>query len=119
MMTDQNFTMHRGDSRRLKITVTDAGGDPKPLTGASITWAMARDRTAPVLVQKTIAAGVTITNPSGGEFIVDIAPADTEDLDLLRSGSRSFYHEAQVTDSAGAVATVTTGTVTVLRDLIR
>lgn len=118
-MTDQNFSMYRGDSRRLIITVTDANGDPKPLTGSFIRWAMARDRAAPIAVQKITGDGITITDPAGGEFAVYIYPADTEDFDLPRSGSRSYYHEAEVTDSAGAVATVTTGTVTVLRDLIR
>lgn len=119
MMTGQDFTMYRGDSRRIKITVTDAAGDPKSLTGASIIWAMARDKSAPALVQKTTASGVAITNPAGGEFVVDLLPGDTEELDLPRSGTRSYYHEAQIVDSAGAVATVTTGTVTLLRDLIR
>lgn len=118
-MTDQNFTMHRGDSRKIKITVTDAAGEPKSLTGSFIRWAMARDSSAPILIQKITGDGVSVVDAPGGEFTVSIYPSDTEEFDLPRSGLRSFYHEAEVTDSAGAVATVTTGTVTLLRDLIR
>ena len=112
-MDQQNFEMFQGDSKDLVVTVSDAAGQPVDLTGASIKW-----RAAPAVdsavatISKATGSGIVITDAVAGEFTVSLVPADTQTLD------GEFYHEAQVTDAAGAVSTVLSGHLTILPALI-
>jgi hypothetical protein len=115
--SDQNVTMYSGDSRVLAFTITEANGTtPINLTGAVVAWACARKlsggfSTTPTL-SKEIGAGITIIAAIAGTLEVALAPADTASL------VGRYYHELQVTDAAGNVSTVATGTLTITKDLI-
>lgn len=106
--TDQNATIHAGDTVDINVTVTNpATGDPKNLTGATVQWAMYKAYKGTVVLTKDTDDGVTITDAADGELTISLEAADTEDVrpDI-------YAHEVEVTDSGGNVSTVTTGYIT-------
>jgi len=108
---NQNFEMYSGDTHHLDITVRDADGALMDLTGATIEWGL-YDQDGTVLVSKSTGSGITLTDPVNGVFRVTISPADTESLGGI------YRHEAQVTDLADQVATVTRGRATIKPDIV-
>lgn len=97
-----------GDTLRITFTISDDDGNGKDLTGATVTWALAKRQGSTPLLTKT----ATLVTPASGICRVDIAPADTADL------AGSLYHELQVVDAGGDVSTVTYGTFPVEKDSI-
>ena len=109
--TAQDWSMHKGDSKDITVTVYDGDGATVTLTGATIVWGMATDYDETAIVTKTTAAAdITI---SGSDFSFSLDPTDTSGL-----AAGQYYHEAQVTDSGGDVATVMTGVITLVEELI-
>lgn len=118
--TAQDFSITAGDSKLLQFTVTDAssGGVALDLTGSRIDWWLSRgtpDRFSktPVLQKSTSDGSIDIVSSLDGRFDITLVPVDTHTL-----SAGSYYHEAQIRDVFGNVATVTTGTVTINRQLI-
>lgn len=118
--TGQTIDHWCGDSRTITIPVLDAAGAAVNLAGATARWWMGKSASATgtnVYVQKATGSGITITSagsPATYTLNITLAPADTAGL---KPGS--YYHEAEVVDVSGNVATVTTGTFTLERDLVR
>lgn len=111
---NQNFEMHKGDTRTVTVTVTDDDDQAVNLTGATVKWAVANTPTSATLISKqTGGSGISITNATGGVFVITLVPADTSSL-----SARTYYHEAQVTDAAGVVSTVLIGKLKLIEDLI-
>lgn len=105
-MTKRNQTIDdyvSGDSLRINVPVVDADGDPFPLTGSTVRWVLARRAGADPIIEKTTDDDVEITDPDGGELVVHLSGSETEDL------SGQWYHEAELTDPDGAVATLFSG----------
>lgn len=99
-MTGQTVTLWAGDSLTLLFTVTDAEGQPVDLTGGSARWWLGKNSKAigaNVYVKKT---GAISTNT----VEVSLLPADTE---TLKPGT--LYHECEVIDAGGNVATIAIG----------
>ena len=97
----------RGDSKTIKVTVTQPDGSVKDITGASVEWAMSpKHSTTSTLSKSTSSGGISITDAGSGKFEVSLDPSDTESLD-----GGQYEHEAEVTDSSGNVTTVLRGTV--------
>jgi hypothetical protein len=107
----QNVRMTSGDSRLLTVTVRDDTGVKHDLTGSSIRWQLAPRYGCDIVASKAVGSGVTITSALNGTFTVQLDPADTACL------CGEYRHEAEVTDSAGNVATVLSGTVTIRKDI--
>jgi len=110
MTTD--FEMFSGDSKNLVVTVKDKSEAAVDLTGASISWGLARSEYASADITKSIGSGVTLTNTLNGEFEITLDPTDTSGL------VGSFYHEAQLIEASGDVSTVLSGKVIITKDLI-
>ena len=118
---NQNLSMVRGDTRTIRIRVTDKAGAPINLSGATARWWMgtSADRTKPVHVRKaTGGQGLTIeTEAEGGvtyyALVIVLAPADTAEVP-----PGTWFHEAEVTDASNNVGTVTQGSFTLRADLI-
>ena len=108
----KNFTMYSGDSKDIRIDVTDADGEPANLaTPVAVRWQLARSATQEPLISKSLEDG-EITMDGASSFIVTLAPEDTIEL------SGKYYHEAEVILIGGIVATVVSGTARVLPALI-
>lgn len=110
-----DFTMFAGDSKRLQVTVVDDTGAVVDISGfPDIRWQMSRAVSRPALLEKALGAGIEIISGPAGRFDVMIDEPDTE---LLRQGS--YYHEAEVINVDSLVATVLSGSVTILPTLIK
>lgn len=107
-----NFSMTAGDHKTLIVDVVDQSGAAVVITGATIAWRAARSLGKSAVISKTTSSGITITDGPGGEFSVTLSPSDTNSL------VGNYYHEAQVTLSAGTILTVLTGTMKINKALI-
>lgn len=110
--TNQNFSMHSGDTQHLAFTVTNL---PVGMTlqdvGVEIRWSCAPSVAEEELLTKSIGSGIAVT--ALNTFLVSLEPADTEEIE-----GGAYYHEAEVIFANGAKKTVAIGTMTVVRDLI-
>ena len=112
------FPMKAGDTKRLYVTITDKTGNvPIDLTEATIKWSASRgtveqfSRTP--IISKTMGNGIEDVALFDGQFLVTLAPADTQAL------NGSYYFEVEITDAFGNVATPIFDTFTVTKDLIQ
>lgn len=101
-MTGQTVTLWAGDSLTLAFAVVDADGTAVDLTGGSARWWLgknnkATDANGGVYVKKTGSISTSTVE-------VTILPADTKDL---KPGT--LYHECEVIDASGNVATIAVG----------
>jgi hypothetical protein len=117
MPTSAEMTMVRGDTRLIRATFVDEAGGVLSLVGCTIRWWMAKTANGPSLLTKSIGSGVTVVNAAGGRFDVRIAPVDTANVVSIPPGD--YYHECEVIDSSGDVATVFAGKLTITKDLVR
>lgn len=105
-LRDQNVEITSGDDVTLEVTVLNTDGTAKVLTGATITWELSRRAGTAVKITKT----ATITGATTGIF--QVAVDSTGDL------SGDYYHEAEMTESGGAISTVMKGRVLINRDTV-
>lgn len=115
----QDWTMVAGDSRTLRFTITGDDGATAELSGAqSVRWGCVRrlangSFAAPPAVEKTLGNGIALNDPAGGIIEVTLSPGDTAAL----PGGR-YHHQLELTSAAGEVATLATGTLTLVPDLL-
>ncbi len=105
-LRDQPLDLVSGDDAMLEVTVLNIDGSAKVITGATITWELSRRAGTSAKVTKT----ATITDGTNGIF--QVAVDSTGDL------SGDYHHEAEMTESGGAVGTVMTGRVLINRDTV-
>ena len=108
--------LHRGQDATQPFVIEDADdgtdGSRKDLTGASVTFYVARRRSdhvrtgddAPLLTKDTAGGGVEITDATAGEVNVYLDAGDYADLT-----EETCWYELWVTDSAGDEAPVVAG----------
>jgi hypothetical protein len=97
---NQNFSVYSGVTKSIVVSVTKENNAPLDITGSQITWSFNN-------VLKTNANGITLTNPTQGEFTIHLDSNDTQNM------QGRYYHKAIVTDAIGNVSIVTTGKITV------
>jgi hypothetical protein len=104
------FTMFAGDTKQIRVTITDSAGDPVTLAGATVKYKIsARIRGEILVAKQTGGSGITV---SSNVATISLAPADTQSL------SGAFFHELEVTDTFGNVSTVFQDTINISKDLI-
>lgn len=74
----RNFDLFRGETFSFSGQVRDGNGDGVDLTGAALTWRMARPRCRLAEVELTSVAG-DITADAQGNWTVTIPASSTED----------------------------------------
>lgn|SRR5690606_34993416 len=102
----QDARMTSGDTKRLRVTITDSDGVEVDVTGATIIYVIADSQER---VRKATGDGITI---DGAVVTVTLDPADTAEL------AGVYAHEMQIVDGAGQVQTVFTGQMSIAKDLI-
>ena len=102
----QNIEIYAGDTVNINVTVfdSDSNGLRKNIAGSVISWVLFDPDDTGVMLTKTTADAITITDGLNGELVIPLVPADTE---TLTPGS--YRHEAEVTDASGNVSTAMTG----------
>jgi len=110
--TGQNITHWSGDDLIMRFTVKDADGAAVSLAGASATWWLAKNANsrldANILVKKSSVDDQQIWFDHPTSFWrvnVKLIPSDTEDV----PPNPNYYHECQVVDASGTVATIAVG----------
>ena len=119
-MASSNFTMVRGDTRVLTLTISQKGTSTAlDVTSATVkfTAKTSKDQIQKVF-QKTVGTGVVLTTPTEGVITVTIGPSDTSGV-VIPDGADSvkLYYDCQVTLSSGAVYTVASGVITLTKDV--
>jgi hypothetical protein len=112
-----SFCYVQGDDVLLRFAVTDENGDPANLTGTTVKFAAVKnERPQPMAAISTesspVTAIVTVTDLTGGLFEVEVDAADTADL------LGTYRFEAELTDTAGDIATVGRGLLVFRRGIV-
>lgn len=104
-----------GDDVRLEFTVTADDGTALDLTNMSIEWGLAKSPASSLILTKssTTVGEIEVVDAVSGRFDVILVPADTVDL-----GSKSLYHEVELTDVGGSEFTVFNGRLYVRETLV-
>jgi hypothetical protein len=119
MPSNQRLEIPRGDTRRFQVTVTDEAGLPVNLSGATIyftvrkKFASSADDTDAVF-QKSVGAGITITDAAAGVIALVIDPADSRSLPKI-----VLLYDLQVITAAGDTITPALGDVAINPDVTR
>lgn len=113
MHTD--LTLYRGDTERIRLTLTDPDGVPVDLTGATLSFTAKErigdeDDVAPLAVD-------VVDHPEAALGIGEIELA-AEATATLTPGAR-YQYDIQLTTAAGDVATLVSGRLKVLADVTR
>lgn len=113
-----NHKVVRGDTLDFKVTVKE-GATPMNLTGLLDAWMTAKSdithTDANAVFVKRLGTGITVTNATGGEMKVKVAPADTNSL----APGLKLYYDLQIKTSASDIYTLATGTLTIIADVTR
>lgn len=105
-LRDQPLDITSGDDVTLEVTVLETDDSAKDIAGATITWELSRRAGMNARVTKT----ATITGATTGVF--QVAVDSTGEL------AGEYYHEAEMTESGGAISTVMRGRVNISRDTV-
>lgn len=117
--TDFNLTMYRGDYMEWGGVIKDANDDPLDITGWDLWFTGKLDREDTDLAavfQLTIGAGITVADPTLGEYVIALEAADTDALTEL---STSLFCDLQTKDTADKPRTLRTGMLTVIGEITR
>lgn len=100
--------MVSGDTKTLRFTIANDGVPVDLSSAASIRCGLSKGSS--VLVEKTLASGITVSGDDNNIILVPLQPADTAPL-------KGVYRvEVEVIDGAGNVSTTTQGTLTIHKD---
>ncbi len=135
--TGQNFTIYAGDTATIFIPITDENGNPVDLTGAQrARWWLgkaAKSVGADVYLKKDSAATMLCDDgvvrnqveilrfeTDKWQLVIHINGADTETGGAtLIPKPAAYYHEAEVVDASGNIATVALGSGTIGPTIVR
>ncbi len=115
-MATVNLAMYRGDTALFPFAVSDSAGAYN-IAGASFWFTAKRtpcDIDASAVFQKTLASGITITNPAAGLGQVELAESDTSGLPCSRT---VLFYDLQMKTTTSKVYTLASGTLTVNPDV--
>lgn len=100
----KSISHYAGDSLVIAVTTKTTSGERVDLMNADISWVLAESVSSSPVLLKTVSGGdIVVTDAEQGEFEIKLVPTDTESL------SGSYYHEAEVVDSAGNESTIFVG----------
>lgn len=101
---NQNFNIYAGNTKKIIVTVKDDNDVALNLTNSSIKWGYSD-------VLKTTSSGISLSNPTGGEFTITLNPTDTQN----KNGT--FTHSCELTDAIGNVTTILIGSITIKKGM--
>lgn len=104
--------MFRGNTKKFNLTVTQ-GSTPVNLTGAGLWFTVRRCPGGTQVMQKSVGAGITLTDAAAGLARVTIDPADTTSLP---SAPISMAYDVEY-EAGGEVYTLVTGELVVHPDI--
>ena len=113
MTTQHSFSMYRGDTKSINLTVTDDDGVAVDLTGAEVwlTLKSAVTEADPGVLQKKVTSHTT---PLEGKTSITIDPADTDSV-----SPDDYLYDIQLKQAAGTISTLLQGAFKIRADITR
>jgi hypothetical protein len=113
-----NLEIEQGATFTKSFTVKQPGGTPVDLTGYTVRM-MARanyDDPAPLITLSTISppAGITLTDPDGGQFQIALTAAQTAALNFSK-----ILYDLEIVSGAGVVTRLLEGSVTLIKEVTK
>lgn len=113
MATQQTYSIYEGNDHVLAVQVANGSA---PMDLGSITaarfWLAKSVSASSAKVEKTLGAGITVTNAAQGQLEIVLSSEDTRAL------KGELYCELELVNATGKRATVMTGSVTVVPTVI-
>jgi len=100
----------KGDSAVLKVLVT-LNGVPVNIAGFSMRFLVKKnvlDGDAAALIEKTVAGGIVLTDPTNGKAEITLVPANT-----LSLGPTELVYAIKIKDGSGKIYTILEGPFTI------
>jgi hypothetical protein len=125
-MTATALTMRRGEHKKWLMTITESSV-AVDITDADVHFAARATYPAGNIVDDTDAvlymtnaAGITLTDPTNGQFELEIVHADTASLDIVTAAGVAYMYSVEyVPDNETEPIYVDSGTITILPDIVR
>lgn len=111
-MNADDFVVYTGNTKYLRVTLTDPDGSAHNLTGESINFVAKATKAGDALITKNLVSGIEVVNAAGGVLKVSLLPADTTNLT-----EGSYYYEIKVTSALNEPVTVLDGLMVVKKSL--
>lgn len=108
--TKRDFTIYAGDTLAIQGTVLDYTGSGVNITGCLLEWVLYKGAT--ILLSKSSGDGIFTKNALLGTYEIQLSESDTTIAPGL------YHHECEMTDLAGNVTTVQTGSLTVFQSRV-
>ena len=107
-----NFKIEQGATFNNTVTYKDASGNAINISGATITLKAKDNRSDTIFViNLSVGDGITLSNPSGGEFTISIPAATTADYTFNRAD-----YDLDITIS-GVVTRLLTGQIQIIKSV--
>src|SRR6185295_19810429 len=95
MAATANMSYYRGEDVDITVTMSPV----EDITGWSITFTVRKTfNVLPILIQKSVGSGITITDGPNGVFVIHVDSADTANLDV-----GAYHFDIQRTDVGNLV----------------
>lgn len=110
---NQDFALWQGEDGVLRVPVLDSAGEPKVLTGSTVTWkAWFSTVNSIASITKTTASGIALADSADTDdaIVITLAKADTSSLT-----PGVYYHECRVLDALSKEQVVFSGNMTLNR----
>lgn len=101
--TGQNIEVYQGKDRIIEVNIYDSAGAPLDISGCTFTWVLYKSTPYALLLTKTNADGIAITDAANGVIQITLVPADTQDL------LGDYKHEGEITTPLAKQDTIFTG----------
>lgn len=110
---NQDFDIWQGEDAVITVPVTDSAGDPKVLTGSTVTWKawFSKVDTA-AAISKSTADDIALVNSAGTDDAIQIALPKAATSGLTPG---KYYHECRVVGSDSKEQVVFEGEMTLHR----
>ncbi len=127
-VVNQEIRVYRGERKSWVGVVKDAAGAFVNLTDASIYFvvrdkipsgSITDDTDAGVIILKTVGAGITLTDPTNGEFELAVNNGDTNSIELNGSGKGYMYGISLVENGQTEPIELAMGRLKLLADIVR
>ncbi len=109
--TNSKVSFFAGETVSLGFTITDSDGAAINLTGATLTFYLARLGTQDTVLTKTTGSGITVVSAADGTCTVALTSSNTDNLEGL------YIYQLRLVDSSNAETVVSIGEIWVDKSL--
>ncbi len=127
-VSDARITIYRGERKAWTGTVKDEAGSVVDITDADVYFtvrtkvpagSIVADTDGDVIFKKTVGDGITLSDPTNGEFEILVAKADTNAINIGATGKGYLYEICVVEDGQTEPKVLAVGVFTLLADIVR